>query len=203
MNQSIKKVTVLAAVPVFAIALVAVVSSLNASALTTPTTVSSAIGSIITLLTSSGTVTLDSTPTAGGVQTIASDTVTVSTNDAAGYTLKLNETAAASALVSGGNSIPATAGTFGTPIAEVANTWGYRVDSLGTFGAGPTTGAINAAIGAAKFAAVPATASPQTLKTTATTASSDVTTVWYGLAVSTATPSGTYTNSVTYTAVAN
>jgi hypothetical protein len=203
MNQSIKKVTVLAAVPVFAIALVAVVSSLSASALTTPTTVSSAIGSIITLLTSSGTVTLDSVPTGAGVQTIASDTVTVSTNDAAGYTLKLNETAASSALVSGGNSIPATAGTYGTPIAEVANTWGYRVDGLGSFGAGPTSGASSTAIGSAKFAAVPATASPQTLKTTATTASSDTTTVWYGLAVSTATPSGTYTNSVTYTAVAN
>ncbi|MDB5160386.1 MAG: exported protein of unknown function [Candidatus Saccharibacteria bacterium] len=203
MNQSIKKVTVLASVPIFAIVFVAVVSSVQANALTTTTTVSSAIGSIITLLTSSGTVNLDSTPTPTGVQTIASDTITVSTNDAAGYTLKLNETSAASALVSGGNSIPATAGTFGTPIAEVANTWGYRVDSLGTFGAGPTTGAANAAIGAIKFAAVPATASPQTLKTTATTATNDTTTVWYGVAVSTATPSGTYTNSVTYTALAN
>jgi hypothetical protein len=204
MNQSIKKVTALASVPIFAIALVAVVSSVQANALTTSTTVSSAIGSIITLLTSSGTVNLDSTPTGVGVQTIASDTVTVSTNDAAGYTLKLNETGAASALTSGANTIPATAGTFGTPIAEVADTWGYRVDSLGTFGAGPTTGGANAAIsGTIKFAAVPATASPQTLKTTAATASNDTTTVWYGVAVSTATPSGTYTNSVTYTALAN
>ena len=203
MNQSIKKVTVLASVPVFAIALVAVISSVSASALTTPTTVSSAIGSIITLLTSSGTVNLDSTPTASGVQTIASDTITVSTNDAAGYTLKLNETAAASALTSGSNTIPATAGTYAAPIAEAVNTWGYRVDSLGSFGAGPTSGVQNAAIGAAKFAAVPATASPQTLKTTATTATNDTTTVWYGVAVNTATPSGTYTNSVTYTAVAN
>ena len=204
MNQSIKKVTILASVPIFALAFVAVVSSTQANALTTTTTVSSSISAIITLLTSSGTVTLDSIPTAGGVQTIASDTVTVSTNDSAGYVLKLNETAAASALVSGANSIPATAGTFATPIAQATNTWGYRVDNLGTFGAGPTTPALNAAIsGTIKFAAVPATASPQTLKTTATTATNDTTTVWYGVAVNTATPSGTYTNSVTYTALAN
>ena len=204
MNTTIKKVTVLASVPVFAIALVALISSAQANALTTSTTVSSAISAVITLLTSSGTVTLDSIPTGGGVQTIASDTVTVSTNDSAGYVLKLNETAAASALTSGGNTIPATAGTFATPIAEAVNTWGYRVDNLGTFGAGPTSPVLNTAIsGTVKFAAVPATASPQTLKTTAVTASNDTTTVWYGVAVSTATPSGTYTNSVTYTALAN
>jgi len=203
MNKSIKKTAILSSVPVLAIAFVAIVSSLQANALTTPTTVSSAIGSIISVLTSSGTVSLNSTPSASGVQTIASDTVTVSTNNAAGYTLQLNETTAASALVSGGNSIPATSGTYGTPVAQSVNTWGYRVDGLGTFGAGTTSAVSNAAIGAATFAAVPATASPQTIKTTSATATNDTTTVWYGVAVNTATPSGTYTNSVTYTAVTN
>ena len=175
-----------------------------AEALTTSTTVSSQVGAIISLLSSSGTVNINTTPTAGGVQTIASDTVTVSTNDAAGYTLKLGETAAASALTSGGNTIPAVTGTQAAPVVQTANTWGYRVDSVGGFGAGPTSGATNAAIsGTIKFAPVPATASPDTLKATATTASNDTTTVWYGVAVNTATPSGTYTNSVTYTAIAN
>ena len=84
------------------------------------------------------------------------------------------------------------------------NTWGYRVDSLGGFGSGPTSSQNSAAIsGSIKFAAVPATASPNTLKTTSGTASNDTTTVWYGVAADTSQPSGTYTDSVTYTATAN
>jgi hypothetical protein len=182
-------------------ALVAVPAIAEAS--TTATTVSSQISQVISLLSSNGTVNINAIPTGAGVQTIASDTVTVSTNDTAGYTLKIGETTASSALVSGGNSILATTGTFASPIAETAGKWGYRVDGIGGFGAGPTTGAANAAIGAIKFAAVPATGTPDTLKTTAVTASNDTTTVWYGVAVDTTTPSGTYTNSVTYTATAN
>jgi len=201
MNQSIKKLTALSTVPVLAIAFVAVLSSVQANAATT--SVNSSIGSIMSLFTTSGTVAINATPSAGGVQTIASDTITVSTNGASGYTLQLAETTATSALVSGGNSIPASAGTFGTPVAQAVNTWGYRVDGIGGFGAGTTTAASNAAIGAIKFAAVPATASPATIKTTAGTATNDITTVWYGVAVNTSTPSGSYTNSVTYTAVAN
>lgn len=201
MNQSTKKLVVLSTVPVLAIALVAVLSSVQASAATT--SVTSSIGSIISLFTTSGTVAVNATPSASGVQTIASDTVTISTNDAAGYTLKLGETTGSSALVSGGNSIVASAGTLASPIAQVANTWGYRVDGAGGFGATATSPVSNAAISAIKFAAVPATASPDTIKTTATTASNDTTTVWYGVAVNTSTPSGSYSNSVTYTAVAN
>lgn len=174
-----------------------------AQASTASTTVSSAIGSVISLLTTSGTVNIDATPSGSGVQTIASDTVTVSTNDSAGYTLKLGETAASSSLTSGSNTIAAVSGTQAAPVAETASTWGYRVDNVGGFGAGPTTGASSAAIsGTIKFAAVPATASPDTLKNTSTTAANDTTTVWYGVAVNTSTPTGTYTNSVTYTAVA-
>jgi hypothetical protein len=85
-----------------------------------------------------------------------------------------------------------------------ANTWGYRVDGIGGFGAGLTSSASNAAIsGTIKFAAVAASGSPDTLKTTSSTASNDTTTVWYGVATTTAQPSGTYTNSVTYTATPN
>ena len=202
MIQPIKKISIISSVPLFAIALVAVVSTLQANAVTS--SVNSSVSSVISLFTSSGTVAVNATPTAGGVQTIANDVISVSTNDSAGYTLKINETGASGALVSGGNSIPATAGTFATPIVQAVNTWGYRVDSIGTFGAGPTSPANNAAIsGSIKFAAVPATASPDTIKTTATTASTDTTNVWYAVAVNTATPSGAYTNSVTYTAIAN
>ena len=184
-----------------AIATVAV--PFTAYADTTGTTISSAIGSTIGVFSSSGTVNINATPTASGVQTTASDTVTVSTNNSAGYTLKLGETAASSSLVSGGNSIAATSGSQTTPIALTANTWGYRVDNIGGFGAGPTSGASNAAIGAVKYAAVPVTASPNTLKTTSAVANSDTTSVWYSVAVNNNTPSGTYTNGVTYTATTN
>lgn len=201
MNRSLKKISIVSSIPLLAIAIVTLVSSLQANAVTT--SVNSSIGSIISVFTSSGTVSLNSTPSASGVQTIASDVITVSTNDTAGYTLKVGETSASSALVSGGNSIPASSGTQASPIAQAVNTWGYRVDSIGGFGAGPTTGVSNAAIGTIKFAAVPATASPDTIKTTAATATNDTTSVWYGVAVNTATPSGSYTNSVTYTAIAN
>jgi len=178
-----------------------IISPSLASAATT--SVSSTISPVISLFTTSGTVNVNATPTSGGVQTIASDTVTVSTNDSAGYTLKLGETSATTTLTSGSNTIAASTGTFGTPIAETANYWGYRIDGAGGFGAGPTSSASNAAIGGIKFAGVAPSGSPDTLKTTATTASNDTTTVWYGVAVNTTAPSGTYTNSVTYTATAN
>lgn len=172
------------------------------SAATATTTVSSVISSVISL-SSSGTVNANVLPTVSGAQTISSDTVTVSTSDSDGFTLQLGETGASSALVSGGDSIPASSGTQASPIVMLANTWGYRVDSIGGFGAGPTSGQSSAAIGSRTFAAVPATGSPNTIKTTSGTASGDTTTVWYGVAANTSQPAGTYTNSVTYTATAN
>ncbi|HSX30985.1 MAG TPA: hypothetical protein VLE99_03650 [Candidatus Saccharimonadales bacterium] len=179
-------------------------SPVIAAAATSSTTISSSLGSVISLLSTNGTVNVNVTPTGSGAQTIASDTVTVSTNDASGYTLQLAETGASGSLTSGGNTIPASSGTVASPVAMAANTWGFRTDGVGGFGAGPTSAASSTAIsGTVKFAAVPATASPTTLKTTATTASNDTTTVWYGVAANTSQASGTYTNSVTYTVTAN
>jgi hypothetical protein len=178
-------------------------ATMIASASTASTTISSTLSPVISLFTTSGTVNVNVTPTGAGAQTIANDVATVSTNDASGYTLQLAETGASSNMVSGSNTLPATSGTFASPAALTANSWGYRVDGAGGFGAGPTTSASNTAIGAIKFAAVPATASPATLKTTAGTASSDTTNIWYSVAANTSQASGTYTNSVTYTATAN
>ncbi len=167
------------------------------------TTVSSTLGSVISLFTTSGSVSLNLVPSAAGTQTIASDTVTISTNDAAGYTLQLAEATASSAMTSGGNSIPAGSGSKTTPAALSPNTWGYRVDGAGGFGTGPTTAAASQPISATTFAAVPVTASPDTLVATSSTASNSTTTVWYGLAASTSKPNGTYSNTVTYTATPN
>jgi hypothetical protein len=175
-----------------------------AGAATTSTTVNSAIGSVISVFTSSGTVNVNVTPTGSGAQTIASDTLTVSTNDALGYTLQISDSDTNTNLVSGGNNVPASSATQGTPVAQTVNTWGYRVDSIGGFGAGPTSGQNSAAVsGSIKFAGVPSSAAPNTIKTTATTASNDTTTVWYGVAANTSQPSGTYSDTITYTATAN
>ncbi len=174
-----------------------------AGAATSNTIISSAVGSVISVFTTNGTVNVNVTPTGSGAQTIASDTVTVSTNDSSGYTLQLAESGAATALTSAGNTIPASAGTPASPIVEAANTWGWHVDNIGGFGATATTAQNSAAIGTVKFAAVPATGSPYTLATTATTASNATTTVWYGVAADTSQPTGTYTNTVTYTCTAN
>lgn len=175
-----------------------------AGAATTSTTVNSAIGSVISVFTSSGTVNVNVTPTGSGAQTIASDTLTVSTNDALGYTLQISDSDTNTTLVSGGNNVPASSGTQASPVAQTVNTWGYRVDGLGGFGAGPTSSQNSAAVsGSIKFAGVPSSASPNTIKTTATTASNDTTTVWYGVAANTSQPSGTYSDTITYTATAN
>lgn len=174
-----------------------------AGAATTSTTINSAISSVISVFTSNGTVTVNVTPTGDGAQTIASDTLTVSTNNTAGYTLQIADSDATTTLTSGGNTIPASSGTQASPTAQAVNTWGYRVDGVGGFGAGPTSAANSAAIGSLTFAGVPASGAPNTLKNTATTASNDTTTVWYGVAADTTQPTGTYSDTVTYTATAN
>lgn len=179
------------------------VAPLSAFAATDSTTISSAIGSTIGLIQSSHNVDIDATPNSAGVQTTAKDTVTVSSNNSAGYTLKLGESTADDTLKSGSNSIAAASGTFSAPAALTANTWGYRVDGAGSFGAGSTTALSNATIGAVTYAKVAVTASPDTLENTDAVANNDATEVWYSVAVDNDTPSGTYTNEVTYTATTN
>ena len=173
------------------------------AASTATTTINSVISPVISLFTTSGTVNLNVTPTAAGAQTTASDTVTISTNDSAGYTLKLSATTANTNLVSGANNIAATTGTLAAPTALTSGTWGYRIDSVGGFGAGPTSIINSAVIGALTYAGVPSNVSPVTLATTAAVATNAVTTVWYSTADNYSVPTGTYTQQVTYTATAN
>ena len=197
--MGVRSVLAILCIVVTASGMTAVVSAATAS-----TTVSSVISPVISLLTTNGTVNVNVVPTGSGAQTISSDTVTVSTSDTNGYTLQLAETGAGSTLVSGSDTIPASSGTQGTPIAMAVNSWGYRVDGVGGFGAGTTSSQSSAAVsGTIKFAAVPATGSPNTIKTTSGTATNDASTVWYAVAANTSQPAGTYTNSVTYTATAN
>lgn len=166
------------------------------------TTINATIASVITM-TTSGTVAIGITPTGSGAASSQSDTVTVSTNNSAGYNLTLSDSDTNTNLVNGGNNIAAHAGTWASPSTLANNSWGYRSDGLGSFGAGPTSAETNVANLALTWAGVPSSASPQTLKSTSSTASNDVTTVWYGVKADSTKPNGVYTDQVTYTATTN
>ena len=156
-------------------------------------------------ITSSGSVSLNVAPTTSGVCTTQSDSVAVLTDDANGYMLTMNDNSTNTALLNGGSSISSTTGTFASPAALTDNSWGYRVDSLGSFGSGPTTSQSNTALNSTTFAAIEASnVTPDTLASTSTAADPAVTTtVWYGVCADSTIPSGSYTTQVTYTALAN
>lgn len=156
-------------------------------------------------LTSGGSVHLDITPTSSGRCTIQSDTASVLTDDSNGYTLTLADNSTNTALDDGSATIPATSATIGSPAALTANKWGYRVDGLGSFGAGPTTAQSNIAVPGTVFAGIKASnVAADTIATTSAAANpAQDTTIWYGACADTSLSSGVYTTQVTYTAVAN
>ena len=197
MKQPVKSVLVSSAGVLAVVGLV--LAPAVANAVTGTTTVNANVGSAISI-TTSGTVNLAITPTGAGSATSASDTVTVTTNNSSGYTLQLN--AGAATLTSGANTLAATSGSIATPAALGANSWGFRIDNQGGFGAGPTTAQTNQASLSGNYAAVPTTAT--TVKTTAAAATGgDATNVWYAAKVDTSKPSGTYAGTITYTATTN
>ncbi len=170
---------------------------------TTNTNVDLTVNPVISSWSSGPTVTLGAiTPDTTGKQSIASDTVTANTNDTAGLTITMASSSAATTMASGANTIAAIGGSPAAPVALTNGTWGWRIDSLATFGAGPTSVISNAAPNAGTFAAMPATGSPYTIKTTATTGSS-TNTVWYSSRVNNAQAIGAYTATVTYTITTN
>ena len=174
----------------------------SAATVTADTVINASINAVISMTTSTP-VSISLTPTAGGVVSSSNDTVSVSTNNAIGYTLTLADFDASTNLVSGPNTIAAHTGTQASPTTLINNRWGYRVDGVGGFGAGPTSAETDNASSTTTWAGVPATGSPNTLKTTSSTATNDTTTVWYGVRVNTSQPNGTYTDTVTYTATTN
>lgn len=182
---------------------IALVPMVASAASTSANTVINADISAVISMTTSTPITINLVPTGGGVVSSLSDAVSVSTNNATGYFLTLADNDANTNLVNGANNIAAHAGTQASPTALVNNTWGYRVDGVGGFGAGPTSAETNNGSSTTTWAGVPATGSPNTLKTTSSTATNDTTTVWYGVRVNTTLPNGIYTDTVTYTATTN
>lgn len=165
------------------------------------TTINANLSSVISVATTT-TVNLNVIPVAGGAQTSAADTVTVSTNNSTGFTLTFANSDATTTLAKGADTIAAHTGTFAAPTVLANNTWGYRVDSVGGFATG---GAVqtNVTTSTITYAGVPASSSPHTIKTTATTAAGNTTTVWYAVKADTTKPNGTYADTVSYTATTN
>lgn len=158
-------------------------------------------------LTTSGTVNLNIVPTGSGACTIQKDVVGVTTDSSTGYSLTLGDSDTSNNLAgaSHGSHISAGSGTQASPAALTANTWGYRVDNVGSFGGGPTSANTNIAIPSTTFAAIPLSSqTADTLANSSSPADPTVNTnVWYGACADTTIPDDTYSDVVTYTAVIN
>lgn len=166
-----------------------------------PTTITANVADAIAM-TTSGSVTLNVTPSTTGALTSASDTVTVSTNVTGGYILILGDTDATTTLENGANTLLASAGTQASPIALETNRWGYAVAGVGGFSGSYSTE--NSVTGSSTiWAGVPANSSENTLKNQATAVVNDVTTVWYAAEVDMSKPTGNYVGEVTYTATSD
>lgn len=195
-----------AAASVFALASLLVVPAVAFAATSTKTTtLSSALGSTISLGSTSATVTLDVTPDADGQQTIQKDTVSVSTNNITGYNIKVENSDADTDMTTGTYDIATSAATTGTPAALTVNKWGWRVDGALGFGAGPTTAVASpgGAMSSVTFAGIPASGAGATVRTTATTASAETTDVWFSVAADSSQQAGTYTNGVSIICTTN
>lgn len=158
-------------------------------------------------LASDGLVDIDVTPVGGATRcTVQHDTVTATTGSSTGYLVTVNNTDTTTSLEGpSSNTIPSVSGSAASPAALSANTWGYRVDSVASFGAGPTTAITNATVPVQTYAATPSSASAG--GTVRSTTSADITpvdtSVWYGVCIDTLKPAGLYTGTVLYTAVVN
>ncbi|MCL2037651.1 fibronectin type III domain-containing protein [Candidatus Saccharibacteria bacterium] len=138
------------------------------------------------------------TPTASGSFSSVSYAPSVETNT--GYQMTLSTSSAVTNLVKGGDVVAASTGTVGSPITLAADSWGFRIDGLGGFGAGPTLGSSNAAALPNSWAGVPPLASAATIATGAATSGQAVN-IWFGLGASTSKPSGSYTQTLVITVV--
>jgi hypothetical protein len=162
-------------------------------------------GSCTITLSSGGSTTLNVAPTPGGKCTVQSDTATVLTDSTSGYSLTMTTSTTNNAMTSTSGSIAAVSGSAASPATLGVNTWGYRVDGLAGFGAGPTTSQNNGSTPSVTFAGVP----PSNLAGTQVASSNGPanpavgTTIWYGLCANSSQPSGSYSVTVTYTAVTN
>lgn len=177
------------------------VSAINSVGSSPPSAV--ATGEVTYLeLNSTSTVAIDLLPTPQSRTSSASHTVTTTTNAPNGYNLSVSMAGADRSLSQDGQTILATSGSLANPTPLELNSWGFRVAGIGGFGSGGSL-ETNVATSAYTWAGMPASTSPATIKTTSSPAQDDTTTVWYGIRADTQKPSGTYSGTITYTAVSN
>lgn len=208
MTISVKQRAKIAAWVLVAAAVATAPMTVSAAANSANTTINATVDAVISITTASP-VAISLTPTAGGVVSSASDTVTVNTNNSAGYELTLKDTDTSSNLVSGGNNITPHTGTMAASTALTNGTWGFAI-ATGTTGAESNnfdasySAENNNASSTSKWAGMPiSSGTAYKLKDTAAVATNDTTTVWYGAKVNTSQVAGTYTDTVTYTATTN
>jgi hypothetical protein len=117
-----------------------------------------------------------------------------------GFQMTLSTSSAATNLVKGSDTIAASTGTVMSPVTLLADSWGFRVDGLGGFGTGPTSGSSNVNTLPNSWAGVPPLTSAATIATGSATSGQAVS-IWFALGASSAKPSGTYTQTLVITAV--
>lgn len=127
-----------------------------------------------------GNVSLSLAPDSGNLRGVGSHTITVTSTDVVGYQLFVRATSSTD-LTSGSSTIAASANS--TPNALALGSWGFNADASTNF--------------------VGMTTTPYLIKdTTGPSKNGDNTTVTYSAYATNSQPAGTYTTSVTYTAVA-
>jgi hypothetical protein len=175
----------------------------SADTVTSTTTINLTVNGVITSYSSGPTVTLGAiTPDSTGRQSTASDTVSAATNNSTGLNITLEANGASTNMVSGGNTIATGAGSPASPAALTNNHWGWRIDSLAGFGAGPGAVLNSAAPSGLTYAGMPASGSPYTINTTGSTGSTS-STVWYSARVDNTQATGSYSTVVKYTISTN
>jgi hypothetical protein len=210
-HRSLRKYTIRLLQAVLLLSSVGLISGLSAAA---DSTYGSGLygscqyGGCSITVSSNGTVNLNVSPVPGGNCTVQSDSVGVLTDNSNGYVLSVTDSGTDTDLVNGSNTISASSGTYASPTALATNSWGYRVDGLGSFGSGPTTAQSNvsaSSISGLTFAGMAASNQTpvQLANTSAPADPAQTTTVWYGVCADQTQPNGIYSTQVTYTAITN
>ncbi len=165
-------------------------------------------------LTAASAVSLALNASSNGVMTVGESDISVSTTAPSGYKLYLGMTGTRSdtnSLIHTTNSanVITSSGTITSPVALTNGTWGYAIPSgritvangFDTSYATQTSGATNSS----KFAAVPAGDSDPVLidQTAAANPTAKTIPVYYGIQAGFETATGTYSNKVLYTALAD
>ena len=212
----------LGVMPVFGVAFSAaflassIFAPINTSnAAETTVTASVSYGAYSLTLTAAQAVSLPLNVQVDGVMTVASSNLSVSTTAPSGYALYVGMTGTNSYTNSlihstDSNNTITSSGTIGNPVALTNGTWGYAIPS-GTaniesngFDASYTT-LSSATPSTAKFASVPNdSSSPDKIAHTSTSnTTADTYPVYYGVRAGFETPTGSYSNKILYTAVAD